>query len=126
MHTQLRLAERQGLLRSARINSVQHKALQLLDSAESVDKAKNLRRELHGHLAAMGWDRFKEMFSDYVNDPSDDAEVDEVLDDAEARVRYEAGMDEMDEERFKELLGKLMDEGATGSLNGAQAEGSWL
>jgi hypothetical protein len=128
VHTQIRLAQRQGLLTGVELSPVQTHAVFLLDLAEQVEKSKAEDRSIRQSLLHLGVP-FLQLFPEYGDGEApapdvDEGELDAVID-GDGPVRYVAPEEEITEERMNELLAQLMDDNASGSVSAADNEG-WM
>lgn len=78
MHSQLRLAERQGLLQGPYLSPVQHLAAAILDAIERIEKSKSDDRALRLALVANGNYDPEQLFDELKQVETDDsAEIDD-------------------------------------------------
>ena len=128
VHTQIRLAQRQGLLTGVELSPVQTHAVFLLDLAEQVEKSKLEDRSIRRSLLHLGVP-FLQLFPEYGDGQApepdvDEDELDEVIG-GDGPVRYVAPDEEMTSERMDELLAQLMNDNASGSVSAADNDG-WM
>ena len=132
MHAQIRLAERQGLLQGRSVSVTQSHALLLLQLVEDAEREKALTRSLKQTVGELGWDKFVELFPEYLPTPgTDEVSLDEALSEDEfgntGAVTYDFSESEaLSPEEGERLLAQLMAEASSGSVNGSQTAGEWM
>lgn len=135
MESQIRLAERQGLLRGHDLSTVQVRALDLLIRLDDAERGKKLQRELRRTAVEVGWDTFTKIFAEYVR-PEDLAPIEDEVDEELLDEELEGGTGTVfdfskaapvSEAEADAMFNQLLSQSSMGSMGGDDvfSSGAW-
>jgi hypothetical protein len=125
--TQIRLAERQGLLTGRDLGPVQVKAVLLCQMLDTVRAYQREDADLKAALLATGRFEFTDLFPEYASNPqkeSTEAEIEEALssDGAVSYVFPGPGDPNFDPEEAQRMFDELIAGNSSGTVNGADLD----
>lgn len=123
--TQIRLAERQGLLVGLGLGPVQIKAVFLCEMVDLAKASKQTEQDLRRSLLSTGKFEFADLFPEYAPGGEDRDEIDEDLasDEAITWVFPDPGSPgAVSPEEAEQILREMVDDAASGSVSAADLE----
>lgn len=123
VHTQIRLARRQGLLNGPRVSPIQSYASIVLDTIEMRDKALQQDRELRLALLASGqvdredWGNLFTELSDIVVEDDDAADIDDEEEDVSTRWDFSNAELNRSQEQVEAEIRAMLASASSGSVS---------
>jgi hypothetical protein len=126
--TQIRLAERQGLLTGPNLGSVQVKAVSLCELMDRVDKTRQSETDLKQAMLTTGRFDFTDLFPEYAGAVTEEEDEEEALDadlygGEPITYVFPAPDDEsFDPDEAQRLLDELLGNASSGTVTGADLD----